>query len=721
MNDSDLSRLFNENYALFYYLRFWSFFYGRRKHPINPQENSSEKEGTNLKEKAKEIKITNNTDIAWLFGYKDHSTISKQLIEPIKIGQDLKFFVFRNKSGDIILKKFDQIEQAIEKLDRATQEPDPKTGELDPDTGKDHRFLLNSFFELAYIHYYQAKINFFKDINDYSIQLFSSFFCSPYFCSFDFNDTDIKKLRNYCSKSGIKSPQNLSDNDLENELIKVEQSKLLTKFDDKLIFLGGNINEQLEDKINQANLIENSFRFLAHFFKAIAGANITKTREIDLTEILDDNFKKVLKDTCESISILKVIILSSKNPNPLYSLKEIKSNYIEEIESLFSIINSQKQRKKTTMIRETTANQNKNFYCLIEKENELKIIDITDDSHQEIFSKLQLIQNESTTNIENLFIIEVRENIVIYSSVNNYQSRGQEILNKIKQFSNTIGCDKGENNIRIYDFHKLDIYQKEQNQRRVNFIVKLTTNNKNIHSLEDNLPEILNIKKELQNRGEAGIAFYNAVVGNNTITLYLESYPTVFSRLKSLEKLADTEIIPNFHLIGVEEISNDFPPPPSRKVTKISNWLQDIFENDWFNLEEFLQVNQLQFSLGRSKSPQNLKGLKKIDLVLPLTKTRESVALVIKLNQQTPDEQHILVQVTPFPTKPKSTDELTFSEGQYLPERLKLLVILESDSAEAIAREADNSIQLGFVENVGKSFKIKLELGEVTYEEEFIL
>ncbi|MGK7956789.1 MAG: DUF1822 family protein, partial [Crocosphaera sp.] len=92
------------------------------------------------------------------------------------------------------------------------------------------------------------------------------------------------------------------------------------------------------------------------------------------------------------------------------------------------------------------------------------------------------------------------------------------------------------------------------------------------------------------------------------------------------------------------------------------------------------------------------------------------------LNQQTPDEQHILVQVTPFPKKSESTDKSTSSEGQYLPEGLKLLVTLESnDSAEAIAREADNIIQLGFVENVGKSFTIKLELGEVTYEEKFIL
>ena len=71
----------------------------------------------------------------------------------------------------------------------------------------------------------------------------------------------------------------------------------------------------------------------------------------------------------------------------------------------------------------------------------------------------------------------------------------------------------------------------------------------------------------------------------------------------------------------------------------------------------------------------------------------------------------VLVQVVPREN----------GEQNYLPEGLKLRVMLESDIAEAEARSKDKLIQLEFSENVGKSFTVEVILDDAVVTEQFIV
>ena len=148
----------------------------------------------------------------------------------------------------------------------------------------------------------------------------------------------------------------------------------------------------------------------------------------------------------------------------------------------------------------------------------------------------------------------------------------------------------------------------------------------------------------------------------------------------------------------------------SRDLLRLSQWLEGIFQETWQPVELVLgnRYSKLAWGVARS-SYSNLKisRAKKIDLGLRLN--NQTVALVITVKSETAAQIGVLVQVVPV------------GEDKYLPPGLKLIVNLESDSAEVEARSKDNWIQLELSEALGKPVTVQVGLEDAMVTQEFIV
>ncbi|KST65374.1 DUF1822 family protein [Mastigocoleus testarum] len=162
-----------------------------------------------------------------------------------------------------------------------------------------------------------------------------------------------------------------------------------------------------------------------------------------------------------------------------------------------------------------------------------------------------------------------------------------------------------------------------------------------------------------------------------------------------------------------------------KSLVDIGKWLGGIFDEGWQSLEDFYppslyweERKSLSWGPARSKfkSTQNLEitGSKKYDLGLKLKNKKVALVIRVKPDDELKDEKDVIVQVCP--------DEVQ----QYLPQNLKLKVILNpdtenSDTEEVIARSSDNFIQLEFNESPGKQFKVEISYEELAIVEQFVL
>lgn len=141
---------------------------------------------------------------------------------------------------------------------------------------------------------------------------------------------------------------------------------------------------------------------------------------------------------------------------------------------------------------------------------------------------------------------------------------------------------------------------------------------------------------------------------------------------------------------------------------KLSQWLEGIFQKDWQPTEKVLAYRR-EMTLGKSRTDkkQPVSRTKKIDLGLLINK--KSVALVVTITPQTDDKTEVLVQVIPM------------DRYGYLPPGIGLNIMLESETAEIRAREADNIIQLKFIEPPQSQFTVQISLGDAVVTENFII
>ena len=146
---------------------------------------------------------------------------------------------------------------------------------------------------------------------------------------------------------------------------------------------------------------------------------------------------------------------------------------------------------------------------------------------------------------------------------------------------------------------------------------------------------------------------------------------------------------------------------PNKTLVKLKQWLENIVEAGWQDIETLLgtQINPAWNM--RSKTDAFLSRGKLIDLGI----LSGTVVLVVTLPYDNEQEMDIIVEVRP-------------TIGQtYLPANLQLIVLdFEGISVmEAQTRSSNKNIQLQFSAEEGERFSVKLALGDISVTEDFVI
>jgi len=137
----------------------------------------------------------------------------------------------------------------------------------------------------------------------------------------------------------------------------------------------------------------------------------------------------------------------------------------------------------------------------------------------------------------------------------------------------------------------------------------------------------------------------------------------------------------------------------------LSQWLQNIFEVGWQSVEEILAPKTPSFAFRRYFITRG----KLIDL--GIQRLNQSVALVVNLRQKTKTEIEIQAQV-------QSTDEQA-----YLPPNITLKALNEEGTAvmEAHTGSATTLMRLEFIAQLGERFSLRIEVGDISITENFVV
>lgn len=163
-----------------------------------------------------------------------------------------------------------------------------------------------------------------------------------------------------------------------------------------------------------------------------------------------------------------------------------------------------------------------------------------------------------------------------------------------------------------------------------------------------------------------------------------------------------------------EKVTAIEPNSIAQSAIELSQWFENTFVAGWKSLEAVLSSNS-EIAFNFRKIPnfaidRSIEGVKILDLGLKLEE--KEVALLIGLNSTTSETIRIGVQLHPV------------GEQIYLPESLKIALLAPSGTVlqESVARNSDRFIQLKqFSCPHGQSFTLRVELGDNSLQEDFIL
>ncbi|MEC4891709.1 MAG: DUF1822 family protein [Oscillatoria sp. PMC 1051.18] len=144
-------------------------------------------------------------------------------------------------------------------------------------------------------------------------------------------------------------------------------------------------------------------------------------------------------------------------------------------------------------------------------------------------------------------------------------------------------------------------------------------------------------------------------------------------------------------------------------VIDLSQWSNNIFEQNWQTIEEVLGVaNEPTFRSIKNNNLAPVRRARIIDFGMQLDETK--VALIVTLVPQNSRETHINLQVAP-------------TEKNYLPPNLEMTIYNEKKEAiiEAKSRQKDNWMQIEIGGETGDRFSIKLILQLAIFSQEFCL
>lgn len=217
---------------------------------------------------------------------------------------------------------------------------------------------------------------------------------------------------------------------------------------------------------------------------------------------------------------------------------------------------------------------------------------------------------------------------------------------------------------------------------------------------------LLEVLEEEQQLSIYGFLRYDELVKHSQFLL-ADSYQLPLS-------LLDTEL--NNLLLYTRFLSASAIKLPSvnNALVNLGKWVDKIFEEIWISTESIWSEISTNSEWGyvRKQNHKNNFHISQTKIIEPgLLSPNKSFALTVNLKIED-GERDVLLQVFPYQEK-------------CLPFGLKLKITLnpntpESVSREAIARQADNAIQLEFSEAPGKQFQVEISYQDAVITEGFI-
>jgi len=175
----------------------------------------------------------------------------------------------------------------------------------------------------------------------------------------------------------------------------------------------------------------------------------------------------------------------------------------------------------------------------------------------------------------------------------------------------------------------------------------------------------------------------------------------------------DTVNLPITQLQPLEKLLEKLHQPATNTLVNLSQWLADIFETGWQQVETLLTPtqNQLAFSFRNNKqNPIAIQRAKLIDLGMIVS--GHPVALIVEITPVNNESINIRLML-----------HTTGNEIAFLPPAIQLILLdeLGNNLLTSQARKADNYIQLQFSGEPGERFSVKVALGDASITENFII
>ncbi|MCT7957043.1 DUF1822 family protein [Laspinema palackyanum] len=226
----------------------------------------------------------------------------------------------------------------------------------------------------------------------------------------------------------------------------------------------------------------------------------------------------------------------------------------------------------------------------------------------------------------------------------------------------------------------------------------------------EQLEKIQNLLQEIP--GNASMTFDKIEKGS--IRLVFNGYLAGFERVRELFETGELSEQLGVTVLDVELEPVSAQPDPVNLSAWLENQLNQAIDAGWQTIDELFGMRSPAFRSDLASYAKDIEpgpDLPPIQQGKSLVLGTASLALLVKLSQETEEEIEILVRVFPIQ---ESTD---------LPEELKLMVLDEQGDIleEVTAGRGNNCIEQPLSGEPGEGFVIKLELGELSATESFII
>ncbi|NER92112.1 MULTISPECIES: DUF1822 family protein [unclassified Moorena] len=175
-------------------------------------------------------------------------------------------------------------------------------------------------------------------------------------------------------------------------------------------------------------------------------------------------------------------------------------------------------------------------------------------------------------------------------------------------------------------------------------------------------------------------------------------------QLLGFAKTVVADVIEVSRLRSVDDLIGELSPLPVVNPLKLKD-LEKLFDDTWQAVDAVLAPRQFAFR-NLEINDDVIERAKKI--TLGLSADSQQVDLVVSQWLAENQEVGFLFQVHPT------------EKNEFLPLGLKLKVMLESDSEEVEAQEADSWIQIALTELPGKLVTVQIYLNDESVTEEFV-